>query len=118
MANIQHVLLETLQNLSECDIKTFQWYLNNGIKEFRPIPKAQLENADRTDMVDIIVQCYKGNGAVDITLSILRKMNKNQQVEVLLTKLRDGKETLLKRWDLPWTMLSTCLHPAGVREGV
>uniref|UniRef100_A0A8B9GV94 Pyrin domain-containing protein n=1 Tax=Astyanax mexicanus TaxID=7994 RepID=A0A8B9GV94_ASTMX len=64
----------------ECDIKTFQWYLNNGIKEFRPIPKAQLENADRTDMVDIIVQCYKGNGAVDITLSILRKMNKNQQL--------------------------------------
>uniref|UniRef100_A0AAR2L4A4 Pyrin domain-containing protein n=1 Tax=Pygocentrus nattereri TaxID=42514 RepID=A0AAR2L4A4_PYGNA len=90
MVNIQPVLLDILQNLLEEDLKSFQWYLSNGVEGFTHIPRAQLEKADRHDTVDKMVQSYGHNGAVEITQAILKNINQNQLAEELRTSLREG----------------------------
>ncbi|XP_036416483.1 pyrin-like, partial [Colossoma macropomum] len=90
MSNITEVLLNTLQNLLEMDLKSFQWHLINGVDNC--IPKGLLEKADRHDTVDQIVQRYGHSEAVEITLDILKKINQNQLAEELMTKLRKGRD--------------------------
>ncbi|XP_017537540.1 NACHT, LRR and PYD domains-containing protein 3-like isoform X4 [Pygocentrus nattereri] len=92
MSNIAEVLLNTLQNLLEKDLELFQWHLINGLDSLTCIPKCLLEKADRHDTVDQIVQRYGHNGAVEITLTILKKMNQNQVAEELMTELRKGRD--------------------------
>ncbi|KAL6480978.1 hypothetical protein MHYP_G00090580 [Metynnis hypsauchen] len=98
MSNITEVLLNTLQNLLEEDLKSFQWHLKNGVEGFPPIQKAHLEKADRHDTVDQMVQKYQHNGAVEITLAILKKMNQNQVADELMTELR--KEESQEKFEL------------------
>ncbi|KAI4885899.1 hypothetical protein NFI96_015025 [Prochilodus magdalenae] len=86
MANIPQVLLHILENLGQEGLKRFQWHLINGVEGFTPIPKALLENADRPDTVDELVQRYRHSGAVNITLATLKMMNENQLCEELRTK--------------------------------
>ena len=93
MTNIPQDLLCTFENLGQEDLKKFQWHLITGVEGFTPIPKAPLENADRPDTVDEIVQRYGHSGAVKVTLSILKKINQNQLSEELRTKHSEGKET-------------------------
>ncbi|XP_017538115.1 NACHT, LRR and PYD domains-containing protein 12-like [Pygocentrus nattereri] len=100
MATIRPVLLDILQNLLEEDLKSFQWYLSNGVEGFTHIPRAQLEKADRHDTVDKMVQSYGHNGAVEITQAILKNINQNQLAEELGTKHKEdvtdkNPETLL-----------------------
>ncbi|XP_036418737.1 NACHT, LRR and PYD domains-containing protein 12-like isoform X2 [Colossoma macropomum] len=90
MANIPQVLLNVLHNLGEKDLKLFQWKLTNGVEGFKSIPKAFLENADRSDTVDKMVASYEISGAVAITLAILKKINQNQLAEELGTNLRES----------------------------
>ncbi|XP_036438006.1 NACHT, LRR and PYD domains-containing protein 12-like isoform X2 [Colossoma macropomum] len=85
---IPEVLLDILQDLGEKDLKLFWWHLINGVEGFRHLPKAQLENADRQDTVDKMVQSYEHSGAVEITLVILKKINQNQLAEDLRTRLK------------------------------
>ena len=49
-----------------------------------------LEKADREDTVDKMVQSYSHHRAVEITLTILKKINQNQLAEQLKIKLRKG----------------------------
>ncbi|XP_036420114.1 NACHT, LRR and PYD domains-containing protein 12-like [Colossoma macropomum] len=93
MATNPEVLLYTLQNFGQEDLKTFQWHLINGVEGFTPIQKAPLENANRHDTVDQMVQRYGHSRAVEITLAILKKMNQNQLAEELMTKLKDGESS-------------------------
>uniref|UniRef100_A0AAY5EXQ2 NACHT domain-containing protein n=1 Tax=Electrophorus electricus TaxID=8005 RepID=A0AAY5EXQ2_ELEEL len=71
-------LLFTLNDLETEDLNIFQWHLKNGVEGFLCIPKSQLEKSNRPDTVDKMVQKYGPNGAVEITLIILKKMNHNQ----------------------------------------
>ncbi|XP_036452500.1 NACHT, LRR and PYD domains-containing protein 3-like [Colossoma macropomum] len=89
MVNIRPMLLDILQNLLEEDLKSFQWYLSNGVEGFTHIPRSQLGKADRHDTVDKMVQSYSYNGAVEITQAILQKINQNQLVEELRTKHKE-----------------------------
>ncbi|XP_037399561.1 NACHT, LRR and PYD domains-containing protein 12-like isoform X1 [Pygocentrus nattereri] len=93
MANIPQVLLKTLQNLGKDDLKLFQWHLTNGVEGVTPIQKSGLENADRPDTVDQIVQKYRHDGSVEITLAVLKKINQNQVAEELMTELRVASST-------------------------
>ncbi|XP_036418740.1 NACHT, LRR and PYD domains-containing protein 12-like [Colossoma macropomum] len=101
MANVPQVLLDTLQNLGEKDLKLFQWKLTSGVQGFKSIPKALLENADRLDTVDKMVANHELRGAVAITLDILKKINQNQLAEELRINLRESsaihKEVTCKR---------------------
>ena len=67
-------------------------------KGFLAIPVAQLERADRQDTVDLMVQKYSCPGALEITIGILEKINRNDLVQQLSStnsrmngKLREGK---------------------------
>ncbi|KAK6300939.1 hypothetical protein J4Q44_G00290370 [Coregonus suidteri] len=70
------LLLTTLEELTEEQLKTFQSDLSSvQLPDCPPIPESQLENTDRQVIVDQMVKRYDSEGAVEITLWILRRMN-------------------------------------------
>ncbi|XP_076860313.1 NACHT, LRR and PYD domains-containing protein 3-like isoform X3 [Brachyhypopomus gauderio] len=86
MANIPEQLLDILEDLETEDLKKFQWHLTNSVEGDKHIPKSQLENTNRQDTVDKMIEKYGPDRAVEITLVILKKMNLNQLAEDLRTK--------------------------------
>uniref|UniRef100_A0A4W5QKX4 Pyrin domain-containing protein n=1 Tax=Hucho hucho TaxID=62062 RepID=A0A4W5QKX4_9TELE len=85
MAVIPELLLATLNELGKAELKTFIWYLRQGVEGFpQRIPVSQLEYADREETIDLMVGTYQPEEAVKITLEILRKMNQNQLAETNL----------------------------------
>ncbi|XP_031162784.1 NLR family CARD domain-containing protein 3-like isoform X1 [Sander lucioperca] len=77
-------LLETLEDLGDKELKNFKWYLQQPefLKDFPPIPKSRLENADRPDTVDLMVQTYS-HVCVDVAKKVLKRMRRNDLVESL-----------------------------------
>lgn len=75
-----------MEKLSRSDLKKFQWYLIKGVEGFSSISEGQLEDADRLVTVDRMVQNYCDEGAVKITLEILRKMDQNNLADELEIK--------------------------------
>ncbi|XP_038817583.1 uncharacterized protein LOC120018447 [Salvelinus namaycush] len=74
-------LLNTLEKLDQSDLKTFQFHLTHDVDG--PISRSQLEDADRLVTVDRMVQSYCDEGAVKITLEVLRKMDQNKLADEL-----------------------------------
>ncbi|KAK2859197.1 hypothetical protein Q5P01_003817 [Channa striata] len=94
MTKLKEELWKTLQNLRQEQFKHFQWFLkqDDTLEGFSPIPEAQLENADRQDTVDLIVQMYGRPRALERTVKILEKISRNDLVQQLLSissKLKD-----------------------------
>uniref|UniRef100_A0AAY5EIV3 B30.2/SPRY domain-containing protein n=1 Tax=Electrophorus electricus TaxID=8005 RepID=A0AAY5EIV3_ELEEL len=89
--SISKLLLDILEELKIEDLKKFQWHLINSVEDDKRIPKSHLENTDRLDTVDKMVQKYGPNGAVEITLAILKKMNLNHLAAPLRTKHSENK---------------------------
>ncbi|XP_072548658.1 NACHT, LRR and PYD domains-containing protein 3-like [Salminus brasiliensis] len=87
MVNIPEELLKTIWDLWEGDLKLFQWHLTNCVEGFDHLPKGLLEKADRQYTVDKMVETYGISRAVEITLTILKKINQNQLAEELKTKV-------------------------------
>ncbi|XP_041813928.1 NACHT, LRR and PYD domains-containing protein 12-like isoform X2 [Chelmon rostratus] len=85
MASHVELLFGALQDLGNEELKHFQWFLKQaGIVEgFPAIPKGQLEEADRQDTVDHMVQTYSLPGALQITAEVLKKICRNDLVERL-----------------------------------
>ncbi|XP_073671420.1 protein NLRC3 [Paramisgurnus dabryanus] len=82
MASVLELLHETLDDLEEDKLKRFKSILRHD----GPIPASKLEKADVTDTVDKMLECFEREGAVKITINILRKMNQNQLAEQLEMK--------------------------------
>ncbi|GLD52113.1 uncharacterized protein AKAME5_002819800, partial [Lates japonicus] len=78
MTTLTEVLLETLKDLGTKDFKKFKWHLwQKGVLEgFPAIPKSRLEEADREDTVDLMVQTYCINTII-VTKMVLRKIKQN-----------------------------------------
>ncbi|CAK6980204.1 Hypothetical predicted protein [Scomber scombrus] len=74
------LLLDTLKCLHADDLKTFQRLLS---LQPDPIPRCQLEEADRTRTVDLMVQKYQAEGAKQLVQNVLRRMDYNQLAEDL-----------------------------------
>ncbi|CAB1325858.1 unnamed protein product [Coregonus sp. 'balchen'] len=71
-------LLTILQQLTNEELKTFQWYLKQSVLDgSSPIPVSRLENAKREDTVDQMVHSYGEAGALEISHHILQKMKRN-----------------------------------------
>lgn len=86
-------LLETLEDLADKELKTFKWYLQQAdfLKDLLSIPKSQLENADRPDTVDVMVQAYSHQG-VEVAKKVLKRMRRNDLVERLSNNNSSGPE--------------------------
>uniref|UniRef100_A0A4W5QVD7 NACHT domain-containing protein n=1 Tax=Hucho hucho TaxID=62062 RepID=A0A4W5QVD7_9TELE len=83
--SVKERLLAILNDLVSEELKTFKWHLTieNQLDGFLHIPKGQLEKSDTQDIVDQMVQKYRENVAVKITLDILKKMSRNDLAEKL-----------------------------------
>ncbi|XP_048051572.1 NACHT, LRR and PYD domains-containing protein 3-like [Megalobrama amblycephala] len=79
MASVPELLLHTLNELTREDLMRFKWYLKHDGR----IRTSVLEHADRIDIVDKMVQYFGAEGAVEITVNILRKINQNHLAEEL-----------------------------------
>lgn len=91
MTSVPELLLSTLWELVDERLNEFKWYLySNVLEDFPHIPKAQIKDVNRTDTVDALVQKYGQDGAVAVTLEILRKMGFNELSEKLQEKYNKG----------------------------
>uniref|UniRef100_A0A672ZN81 Pyrin domain-containing protein n=1 Tax=Sphaeramia orbicularis TaxID=375764 RepID=A0A672ZN81_9TELE len=79
MTALKEHLFDTLKDLVDDDFKEFKWFLNN---EKPTIPISRLENADRMDTVDLMVQTYYTD-TPRVTVTILEKMKKTDLVKKL-----------------------------------
>ncbi|XP_048868724.1 NACHT, LRR and PYD domains-containing protein 3-like [Brienomyrus brachyistius] len=76
MADVTSQLFSTLEDLVKDELKQFRFYLShkNLLEGFKHIPKGQLENASSTDIVTRMVESYGSQGALEVTIHILKKM--------------------------------------------
>ena len=79
-------LLKTLEQLKEKELKLFKWHLHDDPDGLNPIPKNKLENADEMDTVDRMVERYSLEGALKITVKILREKDQNNFADRLISK--------------------------------
>uniref|UniRef100_A0A672ZIP9 B30.2/SPRY domain-containing protein n=1 Tax=Sphaeramia orbicularis TaxID=375764 RepID=A0A672ZIP9_9TELE len=78
MAALKESLLKILEDLADGDFETFKWFLRNELS----IPVSKLENAKRTDTVDLMVQTYYPNTQT-VTVRVLQKMDRTDLVQKL-----------------------------------
>lgn len=92
MASVKELLLATLEELLEKEIRTFQWFLYSDVlEEFEHIPKARAHGLNREDTVDVVVQTYGYEDAVTVTVDILMKMKHKLLADKLKEKYNEGK---------------------------
>uniref|UniRef100_A0A3P9D8Z5 Pyrin domain-containing protein n=1 Tax=Maylandia zebra TaxID=106582 RepID=A0A3P9D8Z5_9CICH len=72
MTTPKEILLGTLKDLGRDDFEEFKWHLKNG----------ELENAERTDIVDLMFDTYSIN-TFEVTKNLLGRINKNDLLENL-----------------------------------
>lgn len=85
MASVKELLVSSLRELVQNDLKEFQWYL----KHHECVSASEMENADVLDTVDNMVAHF-GPESVTITVNILKKMNQNLLAEQLENKYKEG----------------------------
>ncbi|XP_044195155.1 uncharacterized protein LOC122972247 [Thunnus albacares] len=85
-------LLDILNNLRDDEFKDFKWHLKyEKVGDIPPIKGSQLWEAERRDVVDLMVQKYELAGAVEVIKSVL-KNNRNDLVRKLLNISSGAKD--------------------------
>lgn len=80
MTAVPQLILETLEDLGHDKLKRFKWHLkHDGIASATDVEKADATTAT----VDLVVARRGPEGAVEITLDILRKMQENNLAKQL-----------------------------------
>ncbi len=79
MAFVKELLVNSLRELVQNDLKEFQWFL----KHHERVSASEMENADVLDTVDKMGKHFGPEEAVTITVNILKKMNQNLLAEHL-----------------------------------
>lgn len=93
MANIKELLLDTLRELVDEELRTFQWFLySSDFEGHDHIPRSRVDRLDREGTVDLLVQSYDYHDAVTVSVSILEKMRQKQWAEKLKAKYCQGKK--------------------------
>ncbi|XP_073697604.1 caspase b [Garra rufa] len=78
---------DALSNLRQSDFELFKWHLSNGGAQHKSIPVGKLENANRHNVADLMVQQYDLSNAGRIAVSVLHKMNQNDLANTLQGEL-------------------------------
>lgn len=95
MVTLKELLLETLEDLTKQDFKSFKWHLIVVEDGFSPIKSSLLEDKDRQDTVNVIVQKYNQQ-AVEVTEKILGKIGRNDLAQRLSRRSLEVKGKLWK----------------------
>ncbi|KAG8003330.1 Sterile alpha motif domain-containing protein 9 [Nibea albiflora] len=75
--NATILINDTLENLSEDELKDFKFQLQNyADSEHEPIRRGKLERADIKDIATLMTQSYRCDEALRVTTNILSNMNK------------------------------------------
>uniref|UniRef100_A0AAQ4RZH4 B30.2/SPRY domain-containing protein n=1 Tax=Gasterosteus aculeatus aculeatus TaxID=481459 RepID=A0AAQ4RZH4_GASAC len=84
MEKVKKDLIKTLKQLKDPEFKQFKWFLRThlSLEDSRSIPPCDLENADRMDAVDLMVQCYDTD-SVHVAMKVLEEMQMNGLAETL-----------------------------------
>ncbi|XP_071388900.1 NACHT, LRR and PYD domains-containing protein 3-like [Centroberyx affinis] len=92
MATDKVKLLETLEDLGDEELKIFQWFLQQDdiLEGFPAIKKSKVENANRQDTVDQMVQTYNQH-SLEVTKKVLMKINRNDLVQSLSNSSSEPK---------------------------
>ncbi|XP_030261194.1 protein NLRC3-like [Sparus aurata] len=107
MATLKQEIFRTLEDLGEDDFEKFKWHLQGVLKGFPKIPKCRLENANRMETVDQMVQTYCIN-TIKVTRMVLTEIDQNvlweklsnisEPTEILAECQRKLKTNLKKRF--------------------
>ncbi|CAM4568143.1 unnamed protein product [Lepidochelys olivacea] len=86
---VKDSLLWTLNDLTDRELKTFKFHLKTMPvkKPYENIPWGTLENTDRIDLTNLLVSYYQEDYAVDVTVEVLKTINK-RDLEQRLTNTR------------------------------
>ncbi|XP_036943721.1 NACHT, LRR and PYD domains-containing protein 12-like isoform X2 [Acanthopagrus latus] len=97
MAAVTELLLETLEDLGDEELRIFKWFLQQGeiLEDIPAIPKSHLEKADRLDTLELIVQTYNEQ-SVKVVKKVLTKINRNDLVQGL-SDIGSGPKYLLRQ---------------------
>ncbi|XP_068444760.1 NACHT, LRR and PYD domains-containing protein 3-like [Clinocottus analis] len=89
-------LLNTLEDLRENELKDFNWHLQqlDILEGYQPVKRCRLENAERRDTVDLMLNTFTLPGALKVTKKILKKINRNDLVQSL-SHASSGPEVLV-----------------------
>ncbi|MED6259282.1 hypothetical protein ATANTOWER_020223, partial [Ataeniobius toweri] len=82
--SLKRKLFNILKDLKDENFKNFKWYLEDeSLDSSSPIQKAELENADRQDVVELVVHRFGCEGALKVTEKVLKDIGMNNLVEEL-----------------------------------
>ncbi|XP_053191561.1 E3 ubiquitin-protein ligase TRIM21-like [Scomber japonicus] len=77
-------LLKTLEDLRDEEFEDFKCLLKEeSLAGHQTIKASQLQNAERQDIVDLMVQTYQLPGAVEATKKLLKTINRNDLLQSL-----------------------------------
>uniref|UniRef100_A0A3Q3G8R9 Pyrin domain-containing protein n=1 Tax=Labrus bergylta TaxID=56723 RepID=A0A3Q3G8R9_9LABR len=101
MASHVELLFGVLQDLGNDELKQLQWFLRQpGIVDgFPAIPKSELQEADRQDTVDLMMQTYGLPAALHITAEVLKKISRNDLVEHLSKSASEPNKLYIIDWN-------------------
>ncbi|KAM9463487.1 uncharacterized protein ACWYII_009156 [Salvelinus alpinus] len=84
---MEQVLVNTLDELTSDEMKRFQWLLiKHQRRGYKPISKSELDrDTRRENTVELMVNKYRENGALGVTIHILKDMHQNKLADELKT---------------------------------
>ncbi|XP_068455600.1 stonustoxin subunit beta-like [Clinocottus analis] len=71
-------LLKTLDDLNKDEFKRFKWHLKDAgfMKPYTALKVSDLEEADRPDIVDLMVKTFEPDGALEATRKVLKEIRR------------------------------------------
>uniref|UniRef100_A0A8C3FEW1 NACHT, LRR and PYD domains-containing protein 3 n=1 Tax=Chrysemys picta bellii TaxID=8478 RepID=A0A8C3FEW1_CHRPI len=91
-SRISDLLLRALDNLSQEDLKRFKDKLSHSdFKGKGNIPRGRLENADRIDTKNLLMEFYSGDAVVDVTIDVFTQIDLRESAAKLREEREKGK---------------------------
>uniref|UniRef100_UPI001A99421F LOW QUALITY PROTEIN: protein NLRC3-like n=1 Tax=Gasterosteus aculeatus aculeatus TaxID=481459 RepID=UPI001A99421F len=84
MEKVKKDIFKILKDLKEEDFEVFKWHLENdpSPEHLGSIPRSDLENKNRENTVDLMVQYY-GKDSVQVAVEVLKEIQRNDLAEKL-----------------------------------